>query len=442
MRVPKACVSFLIALLLFSGCAGKEIKQETKNAFIKQDAEIENDRTLDLCMFQIDTLNPLATSVRHNAEVLSLLYDSLFVLTSNNEAVPNLCTNIEVSEDGCKATLDIRNNVFFQDGELLTEKDVVASVNFILKTEGFYQKRLSCVRTAEVKNGKVVILFRRNTENVSHLLDFPVLPEKFLSNMRENDVLEPPAVGSGIFSLTEYCTNQMMILGVNKAHHSGNYPYYETICLHLLPDQETALFMLENKEIDALAQSASRMHTYTPPADLQKKHYPTDRLLFLGCHEIGSELPEDVILSLCQWAEEEKVGTPPIQNLFPEIEESEREPKENIGFLYCRESLIQTRIAQKFTKINQANRISMILEDEPEKTYLSRVEKRQYDLFLGETESLPNLDRQDFAEFQEKNSPDGIVGLFFVNEFLYFQEGVQLGEIQTKNPYFCFTVSY
>lgn len=434
MRVPKLCVCFFVALVIFSGCSGKE----TKNAAKKTNAGIVNDEILDLCTIQADTLNPLRTTVRHNAEVLSLLYDSLFVLSNENEAVPDLCTNLTVMENGQKVALTIRENVQFHDGAALKPQDVAATVNFILASDGFYKERLSCVESAHVNGKKIELFLNKETENIARLLDFPILPESFLEASEESAFLMPPSVGSGVYVLEEYRINKSLRLTVNKTHHSGNVPKYETINIHLLPDEKTAIYMLENKELDALSERALGKEVYTPPSFVLSKPYTTERLMFLGLNETYTDgFSKHVQSILYPWVEQETIG-----RLIEEAslaEETTEYAGENITLLYCLDSFTQTRTAQKILRESEDGGVLVMGDGAEKETYLSRIRNGTYDLFLGEVEFLPNEDEQDFLKFQKANSPAGMTGLFFVNEVLYFHKEVEVDRIETKNPYLSFT---
>lgn len=432
MRVLKACMSFLILFFLLFGCGESKTQEKTKHA------EHKNDTTLDLCIIRADTLNPLRTTVRHNAEVLSLLYDSLFVLSDKNEAIPNLCTKLSVSEDGLKVHLEIRGNVYFQDGATLKAQDVAETVNFILNSSGFYKERLASIDGAEVRGNRVELTLNRTTEHIARLLDFPILPARFLKSFEEGAVLQPPIVGSGLYLPKEFRMNRMIKLRVNKKHHSGNMPAYENINIHILPDVKTAIYMLENKEIDAISERAFDEDIYTPPHFIKTASYPTDRFVFLGTKErVGKDFINRITSSLFLWVEEENIG-----DIFGETDVLEKNeaitsPERNT-LLYCTDRLIQTRTAQKVLQKSDEDGTLMQERGVAKKEYLYYIQNGRYDLFLGEADFLPNRDENDFLLFQEKNSPAKITGLFFVKELLYFQEEVKVGAIKTKNPYLSF----
>ncbi len=434
MRVPKLCVCFLTALLFFSGCGDKT----GKDAFKKTNAEITNDTTLDLCIIKADTLNPLRTTVRHNAAVLSLLYDSLFVLTDENEAVPDLCTNLSVSEDGRKVTVSIRENVFFHDGTPLKPQDVTSSVNFILSSDGFYKGRLSCVEKAQTNGEKIEIFLNRDTENVSRLFDFPILPERFLEVVEEGTVLQTPIMGSGLYFTEEYRINRVIKLKLNKKHHSASAPEYETINIHLLPDEKTAIYMLENKELDVISESVLREEDYVPPNGILSAPFPTERLVFLGTKKerVGSFVTK-IQPALLNWILEEEIGKPKKEpRMAKEISEKKQE---KITLLYCLDSFTQTRTAQRILHMAEEEGTIVMGEGVEKKLYFSKIKNGSYDLYLGEMEVLPNRDEDDFLELHNKNSPAKITGLFYKNEMLYFHTGVEIKTIKSKNPYLYFT---
>ena len=115
-RIALTVLASAISIVLLSSCLKSEINEAMNDA----EVYISTDETLDLCIYNIDTLNPLKTSAKQNAEVLSLLYDSLFIVSSDFTAIPSLCESFAVSKDGLVCTAKIKNGVYFQNGKKLT----------------------------------------------------------------------------------------------------------------------------------------------------------------------------------------------------------------------------------------------------------------------------------------------------------------------------------
>ena len=156
-RIVTAICVLLLAVPLACSCAqnnsaGTETGEgrSSTEAAAKAEAWVDND-ILDLCIYNTDTLNPLTTSVKHNAEVLSFMYDSLYTAQSDFSAAANLAENASVSPDGLTYTVQIRSGVQFSNGETLTANDVAASINTIIASNGYYKNRLTMIKGAAAK---------------------------------------------------------------------------------------------------------------------------------------------------------------------------------------------------------------------------------------------------------------------------------------------------
>lgn len=490
------CACFLALLMMFSGCAKNSADEnEFTEAAAEAEVYVAGDDILDLCIYNTDTLNPLTTSVKHNAEVLSILYDSLFTIGSDFSAVPNLCDRYSLSDNGLTFTATLRPNIRFQDGRLLSAEDVAASVNTILSSKGYYKQRLSIIKGATAKKGEVQIFLSAPTENLCMLLDFPVLPKGGAESADTGGVLSTVAPGSGLFSLSEYLTNKELRLCVNKQHHSGVMPYFEEVVIHMAETRETAVSMLENGSIDMLTGYAAELDTYTPPKKLHTSSYPACKFVFLGMHTketaintpdirnaISAAIDRGGILEIAGIS-----GTAAYLPIHPAasgdnertnsvtpsgaagllaasgwsdtdgngvLDKTISSKKQELAFsvLVSANTPAGRLLAEKIQKDLSAIGIRAELEIVPYETYQSRIAKGEYELFLGTAELLPDFDfknllslipdsketlkvpaESDFPRIFGEISP--LTGLYFKDEMLLYDEYIDASAISTLNPY-------
>ncbi len=419
--------TFVLLLLLLSGC-GKE--QPSEDVTAKADVYVETDTTLDLCMYNTDTFNPLVTSVKHNAEVLSCLYDSLFTATDQFQAMPDLCTQYSVSEDRCVFSAKLKKGVRFQDGAYLTLQDAADSVNRIVTSNGYYKKRLQTVLGAVVEGNVLKITFSEPMENIPILLDFPILPAGGF--IEEGSILAPPAPGSGLFSLAEYKVNDMLHIVPNHTHHSGRVPYFESVIIHIAKSEQDAVSMLENDTVDVLARYVAKTDTYTPPVRIRTALYTGCKYVFLGLHPDKNLDWITQVISREQIMPENAVSAsapvhPRAGHLLPSCPYEPVEEKGAYTLLFCKTVPKRAQVAAKLAQSLSFAGISVKTKGVSEQEYRARIAKKEYDMFLGETELLP--------DFAEKQMYQDTVGLYFQNEEILFDESVSELEITTLNPY-------
>lgn len=81
-------------------------------------------------------INPLlAPNNDADRDLSQLIFSSLLKLNSQGELVPDLATSYSVSEDGKTIIFELRDDVYWHDGELLTADDVVFTIDTILDQE-------------------------------------------------------------------------------------------------------------------------------------------------------------------------------------------------------------------------------------------------------------------------------------------------------------------
>lgn len=450
-------------LFLFCSCVGNSTEKKTalqqngtQNAANTE--KLHTDDVLDLCIYQTDTLNPLATSVKHNAEVLSLMYDSLFTISSDFSAVSNIAESNAVSADGLTYTVKIRDGVRFHNDVLLTAEDVVASINTILSSNGYYKNRLNMIKGAAAKKDHVEIYLNKPTANLSALLDFPILPNGGADIEQKNsNVLLRVAPGSGLYKVTEYHLNKDICLTVNRSHHSGIMPYIETIVIHFAPDRETAVTMLENSKIDMLTGDAANIDAYTPKKQLSVHAYNGCRFFFVGMNTkehptntqkvrsaVSAAINREDILSSGNFdAVISSVPIHPNAYLYSAdtdlyginqsgasgllaaegwtdsdgngiLDKTVLYEKYELSFelLVNEESPSKVSIAQSIQKSLSTLGVNIKIRTLPFQTYAANIASGDYDFFLGEANLLPNFDFDDIMTFSNvSHSDDTLVTL-------------------------------
>lgn len=119
-------------------------------------------------------LDPYNCLSLNNRVILSFLYESLFVVNTQYEAVPVLATGYDVSGDGLTTTVYLQKGVLFHDGNELTARDVVYSISEARGSD-YYGSRFYAVTGVTAQDDYTVVL----TTSVAYeclplLLDIPI----------------------------------------------------------------------------------------------------------------------------------------------------------------------------------------------------------------------------------------------------------------------------
>ena len=175
-------VSALLAGLL-SGCGSTtqqtaaEDSQREDNDIISDAINVSGDSavtTFGLAYQSEFGLNPYSCTNLTNRTIQSLLYESLFTVTSNFEIEPVLCQTYDVSEDLKTYTIHLIDGVSFSDGTPLTAADVVASYEAARGSEVYGNRFYSLYSVSAQDEDTVVFIMSRPYENLLLLLDVPI----------------------------------------------------------------------------------------------------------------------------------------------------------------------------------------------------------------------------------------------------------------------------
>ena len=201
-KLTALLLSFCLLCSCFSGCgtAEEEPYVPTGDAILLegQDPEDfiveEESPPVTLAYNPEMSLNPLIGYSQNNRVLFSLMYQGLFTVNSNYEAVPILCSAFQVAPSNMIYTCYIEPNARFSDGSQVTAEDVIASYQYAMEHD-YYKARFR-YHLAEVKlsSDGTGVTFMLNTpyENFPMLLDVPIV--------RAEDVEAEHPLGSGPYT--------------------------------------------------------------------------------------------------------------------------------------------------------------------------------------------------------------------------------------------------
>lgn len=173
------CISLLLTML--SGCAKQqseqteEPQQTPQQTAAPEETQEDDPDTIGIAWQSDADIHPYTCTSVTNQTIISLLYESLFLVTANFETEALLCTKSAVSQSGFIWYFEIRDDVCFSDGTPLTSADVVASLK-AAKGSSIYQNRCRIISSMETR-GDYAFILRLNykNENLPMLLDLPIV---------------------------------------------------------------------------------------------------------------------------------------------------------------------------------------------------------------------------------------------------------------------------
>jgi len=183
-----------------------------------EEVEPEPVDILTLAYEPTDSFNPYLATSSVNCFLGNLMYEGLFAIDPNGEAIPRLCTHYDASADGLSYTFYLRHGVTMHDGQPLTVSDVMASLNAARQSEryGYRLRHISSVLSVEADT--VTILLDTSYENLPLLLDVPIL--------RAGQLAFERPVGTGPYRVFAAA------LRANEDWWRGDVPYGEVVRLY------------------------------------------------------------------------------------------------------------------------------------------------------------------------------------------------------------------
>ena len=147
-----ACIAVAVGIL--SGCRNKT-PDETTTEITTEQTTIQkpaSERKVTLGYYKGKSLNPYKTESPTNRNLLTLVYDSLFLPSDGYTVEPLIGLSFTNNEKMLTVTLD--PEALFCDGTPIDPSDVVYSFN-LAKESSFYKERLSNFSSAAAGVGSV-----------------------------------------------------------------------------------------------------------------------------------------------------------------------------------------------------------------------------------------------------------------------------------------------
>jgi peptide/nickel transport system substrate-binding protein len=178
-------------------------------------------------------------------------YDTLVVKDQNGEYTPSLAISWEYVNDGKDIVFEIRDDVYFHNGEKMMVDDVVFSYNAIIKA-GFADCATSAMDHMEKIDDSHVILYFTSPygpalECVS--TDYMMIFSQTYYE-KNPDFFQRNPMGTGAYKFVDWKTGDKIIMTANDDYFKGTPPI-KNVTLKIFTDTSIATMALENGEIDA-----------------------------------------------------------------------------------------------------------------------------------------------------------------------------------------------
>lgn len=234
------------------------------------------------------SLNPINVSDRWGLTVTNIVYSPLARIEGDGTVVNELAESIEPAEDGLSVTVTLKDGLLWSDGEPLTADDVVFTyTNKAVRENG--NADLLWVGdqpiTAAATDDRTVV-FTLPSISAAALSNIAtetyIIPEHIYGDVTDFSVteLDPLAVGSGPYVLTDYQRGQYLTFEANENYY-GEAPNIPKLTLQIVSNADTVKTALQTGEADASFVTPDQI-SELEGAGLDIYPYAEGRVAYLG----------------------------------------------------------------------------------------------------------------------------------------------------------------
>lgn len=235
------------------------------------------------------SLHPITGSSQVNLDLAGVVYQSLYQLNNEFEAVPVLAQSAQVDETGLVWTVFVKGGIVFSDGTPLTADHVAASLKTARNSE-LYGARLSGVTGIRAVEGAVTVTLSAPNGALPALLDIPVVLEQE----------EGPPLGTGRYRFAR--SGEALVLFAN-----GNYPHWRDLPYEMIPLREVStadrrIAAFDSGEVSAVTTDFSSPYALGYSGSYELFDYPTTNLVYVGFQSAKGACAEAEVRRACSLA--------------------------------------------------------------------------------------------------------------------------------------------
>ena len=253
-------VSIILAVALavggcsaFNGDKKEKTSTDTKKTYSKE---------IQLAIEKPSTINPITNTDESVLNVLNLVYDGLFELNKNYNAIPKLVKNSKMSPDGKQIDLVLKD-AKWHDGNPVTADDVAFTVSSIRSNKKSPYNYMVQNISEVVVNGEkeLTIKFKNNNAFAKENLTFPIISKIQLSGKDINNV-DANKIGNGIYKIKSYSDRDGIFLEVNKDYYGDVPKSAMNINVNIVPNEDAIVSTVEALESDMVKANSDNLSRF------------------------------------------------------------------------------------------------------------------------------------------------------------------------------------
>jgi ABC-type transport system substrate-binding protein len=253
---------------VFENIAGMDINVESTAKTESKPSSTENAGNIKSLVAGYEqepyVLNPFIPDSIYREYINNLIVQGLWKKTGPDKYEPIMVESVTVEGDGSnkntglryslKASVKLKNDIFWEDGKPIVADDVVATINAIMsdKTLTFEDKNFGIIKSIEKTGDKeFLVSFNEYDNNWEQLFNY-VFPAKLLQDNKISSIFSEDIFGSGPYKLKEWKKGEYVLLEKNSRYW-GEKPIINEIKFLFNSDINYLVGMLKEGNIDILS---------------------------------------------------------------------------------------------------------------------------------------------------------------------------------------------
>jgi ABC-type transport system substrate-binding protein len=253
---------------VFENIAGMDINVESTTKTESKPSITENAGNIKSLVAGYEqepyVLNPFIPDSIYREYINSLIIQGLWKKTGPDKYETVMVESVTVEGDGSnkntglryslKASVKLKNDIFWEDGKPIVADDVVATINAIMsdKTLTFEDKNFGIIESIEKTGDKeFLVSFNEYDNNWEQLFNY-IFPAKLLQDNKISSIFSEDIFGSGPYKLKEWKKGEYVLLEKNSRYW-GEKPIINEIKFLFNSDINYLVGMLKEGNIDILS---------------------------------------------------------------------------------------------------------------------------------------------------------------------------------------------
>ncbi len=232
------CIALVFGVFAVRLAASDRPEETTANDITEETTQTVETVVSDVILgyYESKALNPYTTTSPTNRKLMTLVYDSLFIISESYTAEPLIAEDYFLDDN--VLTVNLRTDAFFSDGAPITPSDVVYSFN-AAKNSSNYKNLLNNFTAASAGTETVIFTLMKKNINCCNCLIFPIIKYGTL----EQDI----PVGSGRYTFVS--KQDDFFLHANENSTRNEEMSLEEIRLTPITSEKKELYLLQTGDL-------------------------------------------------------------------------------------------------------------------------------------------------------------------------------------------------